>query len=239
MNFPDGSPVATAFLTSFKECSSRMAYTDKHGMDSSKAGSMVIVGLVTALIIYLLVAVNYDRIKKTAEELKVIDIEEPPPPPEKLPPPPPKTALPPPPVVAPPPIVVTNTAPQVITTVATPPPVFIPTPEPPRPAPPPPPPPAAVKLTPRGNFQSLMSTDDYPPSALREGAEGTTGYRLEIGPDGKVTSCSVTQSSGSSQLDDTTCRLLTRRARFNPGKDSAGNPTGGVYPGRFKWVIPK
>nr|WP_293882738.1 energy transducer TonB [Sphingomonas sp.] len=217
-----------------------MAYTDKHGMDSSKLGSMAIVGLVTALILYLLIAVNYERIKKTAEELKVIDIEEPPPPPEKLPPPPPKTALPPPPVVAPPAIVRTNIIPQTVTTVATPPPVFIPTPEPPRPAPPPPPPPAVVsKLTPKGSPGSWATNDDYPPAAQREGSEGTTSFRLEVGPDGRVTSCSVTGSSGSSLLDDTTCKLVSRRARFTPGKDSAGNATGGSYANRVRWQIPK
>ena len=215
-----------------------MSYTDKQGLDSGKLGSMTVVALITALILYLLVAVNYDRIKKAADELKTFDVEEPPPPPEKLPPPPPKTNLPPPPVVSPPPIVTTNTPPPPITTVATPPPVFVPTPEPPRPAPPPPPPPLpAVKLTPKGNPGSWATNDDYPPSAQREGAEGVTGFHLEVGADGRVTSCSVTSSSGNSTLDDTTCRLMQRRARFNPGRDSAGNAIGGVYNSRVKWQI--
>ena len=60
-----------------------------------------------------------------------------------------------------------------------------------------------------------------------------------VGPDGRVASCAVTSSSGSSVLDDTVCRLLARRAKFNPGKDSSGAATGGVFSSRFRWQIQK
>ncbi len=218
-----------------------MAFTDKRGLKGSDYTSMIVVGIITAIVLYFLIAVNYERIKKAAEELKTFDVEEaPPPPPEKLPPPPPKVNLPPPPVVSPPPIVQTNIAPPPqMTTQPVPPPVFVPTPEPPRPAPPPPPPPPlpVVKLMPKGSPQSWVTNDDYPPSAQREGAEGTVSFRLEVGPDGRVTSCSVTGSSGNSELDSTACKLLTRRARFNPGKDASGNPIGGQFSSRFQWRI--
>ncbi len=220
-----------------------MAFTDKKGMSGSDYTSMIVVGVITAIILYFMVAVNYDRLKKTVEELKTFDVEEaPPPPPEKLPPPPPKPNLPPPPVVSPPPIVQTNIAPPPsVTSQATPPPVFTPTPEPPRPAPPPPPPPPlpSLKLTPKGNPSSWASNDDYPPGAQREGVEGRTGFHLEVDSTGRVTSCSVTSSSGSSELDTTTCKLVSRRARFNPGRDGAGNALGGVYNGTIRWQIPK
>jgi periplasmic protein TonB len=219
-----------------------MSFTDKKGMSGSDYTSMIVVGAITAIILYLLVAVNYERIKKAAEELKTFDVEEPPPPPEKLPPPPPKTNLPPPPVVSPPPIVQTNIAPPpAVTTQATPPPVFVPTPEPPRPVPPPPPPPPlpAVKLVPKGNPGGWATNDDYPPGAQREGVEGTTSFRLEVDSAGRVTGCSVTGSSGSSELDNTTCKLVSRRARFTPGRDSAGNAIGGTYSNRIRWQIQK
>jgi periplasmic protein TonB len=219
-----------------------MSFTDKKGLSGSDYTSMVVVGAITAIILYFLIAVNYERIKKVAEELKTFDVEEPPPPPEKLPPPPPKTNLPPPPVVSPPPIVQTNIAPPpAVTTQATPPPVFTPTPEPPRPVPPPPPPPPlpALKLVPKGNPSGWATNDDYPPGAQREGVEGTTSFRLEVDAGGRVTSCSVTGSSGSSELDSTTCKLITRRARFTPGRDAAGNPIGGQFSSRIRWQIQK
>jgi protein TonB len=39
-----------------------------------------------------------------------------------------------------------------------------------------------------------------------------TGFRLTIGTDGKVSDCQVTKSSGSAELDKTTCDLMRRRA---------------------------
>jgi protein TonB len=220
-----------------------MAYADQR-MSSRRVVAIAIVALLHAVIGYAFITgLAYSVVKKAVADLKTFDVEEAPPPPEeKPPPPPPEQKVEPPPMVAPPPIVQAPTvvAPPTIATVATPPAAPVITPTAP-PAPPPPPPPAAppVQLTPRGNFQSLMTTDDYPSRALRAGEEGTTAYRLTVGPDGRVTNCTITGSSGSSELDDTACRLLSRRARFNPGKDSSGSAMGGEYNGRFRWQIPK
>jgi periplasmic protein TonB len=224
-----------------------MAFTDKKGLGGSDYTSMIIVGIVTAIILYLLVAVNYDRLKKAAEVLKTFDVEEPPPPPEKLPPPPPKQDLPPPPVTVTKSIVTPPPTPQQQYFPPAPPaaPVFTPPAPPPPIAAPPPPPPApppalpAVKLSPRGNPGSWASSEDYPSGPMREGVEGTTSFRLEVGPDGRPTGCSVTGSSGSGELDSTTCKLLMRRARFNPAKDTSGNALSSSYSSRVRWQIPK
>src|SRR3546814_3854253 len=81
------------------------------------------------------------------------------------------------------------------------------------PAPPPPPQPKreAVGAKPRSNPGSWATNADYPSSALRNEEEGTTGFRVTVGTNGRVTDCSVTSSSGSSTLDEATCRLITRR----------------------------
>src|SRR5688500_19922349 len=100
---------------------------------------------------------------------------------------------------------------------APPPPAILRMPAPPAPPPAPPPPPRwpTGKYEParaRANLGSLVSSDDYPASALRAREEGVTGFRLEIGPNGRVSGCTITQSSGSAALDSATCRLLTSRA---------------------------
>jgi protein TonB len=84
---------------------------------------------------------------------------------------------------------------------------------------------------------SLISNDDYPASALRAEEEGVTGFRLTVGPNGRVTACSVTSSSGSGALDSATCRLLTARARFTPARDSSGNATTDTVAARIVWRI--
>jgi protein TonB len=49
----------------------------------------------------------------------------------------------------------------------------------------------------------------------------------------------VTGSSGSSALDQATCRLLSRRARYTPAKDSSGNPVADTDAGSIRWVLPE
>src|SRR3546814_3143032 len=160
--------------------------------------------------------------------------------PGELPPPPPEeVVMEPPPVVSPPPIVRTNViAPPIVRTVREAPPVVI-TPTAP-PAPPPPQPKReAVGAKPRSNPGSWATNADYPSSALRNEEEGTTGFRVTVGTHGRVTDCSVTSSSGSSTLDEATCRLITRRARFTPAEDSNGNPITDTYSNRIRWQIPE
>ena len=111
---------------------------------------------------------------------------------------------------------------------------------PPAPAPAPPPPPARVvpPQRARANLNSYFSADDYPAAALRGNDQGTTGFRLTIGPNGRVTDCQVTSSSGSSALDQATCRILRSRARYTPARDSSGNPSSGNDSGRVTWRLP-
>ena len=42
--------------------------------------------------------------------------------------------------------------------------------------------------------------------------------------DGRATNCRITDSSGSPELDDTTCRLIEQRFRFRPSQDRNGRP---------------
>jgi TonB family protein len=81
--------------------------------------------------------------------------------------------------------------------------------------------------------------DDYPTAALFDGIEGTTAFYLTYDAGGSVTGCKVTQSSGSAVLDETTCALLNKRARFEPGRDGQGRSVGGAYSSRVRWILPK
>ena len=110
-----------------------------------------------------------------------------------------------------------------------------------RPAPPPPPPPPrGIRPTPaRGNLGALVTPDDYPAEALEKDEQGTVGFRLEVGANGRVTSCTITQSSGSASLDSTTCRLMQTRARFTPARDRNGRPTADRISSRIVWRLPE
>lgn len=222
-----------------------MAYADNR-MSRSRMTAIFIVAILHALLGYALITgLAYNVVKKVAADLKTFNVEEEPPPPEeKPPPPPPDQPQTPPPVVTPPPIVRTNTMPPpIVTTNIAPPPVMTVTapPAPPTPPAPPPPPPPPRKVQParaKANLVSLFSDEDYPASAVRAGESGATGFRLDVGTNGRVSACTVTSSSGSSALDSTTCRLLRSRARFSPATDSTGAPTTDTVTGRIVWRLP-
>ncbi|WPZ02700.1 TonB family protein [Blastomonas marina] len=85
---------------------------------------------------------------------------------------------------------------------------------------------------------SWFSTADYPSVSARRGEEGTVGYRLEIGANGRIESCTVTRSSGHSALDRATCRLLPRRGAFSPARDDTGARVKGTFSAEIVWRLP-
>jgi protein TonB len=193
-----------------------------------------------ALLAYAFVTgLAYRFVKGLNPDMKTFDVkEEPPPPPDEPPPPPPEQPNSPPITAVPSPFPIPSPMPVA----PTPPAVYVPpVPQitPPAPAPPAPPPPRIVPpQRARANLNSYFSADDYPAAALRGNDQGTTGFSLTIGPNGRVTECSVTSSSGSSALDQATCRILRSRARYTPARDSSGNPTSGRDSGRVTWRLP-
>jgi protein TonB len=78
---------------------------------------------------------------------------------------------------------------------------------------------------------------DYPRAAGEEGLGGTVGVRFVVEPDGRVSRCDVTRSSGSPVLDETTCRLIMARFRFDPSRDPDGRPVRGTIVQNHIWEV--
>lgn len=208
--------------------------------------AIVIVALIHIVIGYTLVTgLAYSAAQKIIERVTTVDIEEPPPPEEEIPPPPEPDTAPPPPVAPPPPINIATTPPPIQTQSTIPPPappaLVVPPPAPPAPpaAPPPPPPPSRARAATPDNQRSWAARiqENYPARAIRDETEGTVGVSVEIGPNGRVTSCTVSGSSGSSVLDQAACEGMQRYARFNPALDDAGNPTSGRFSTRIVYQL--
>ena len=220
-----------------------MAYADQE-MSGSKIVAIIIVALIHVAIGYALITVlAYSAMKTVVERVTTVDIEEPPPPPEEEPPPPPPQDTAPPPPVAPPPPINVSVAPppiQVQPNIPPPAPVarIVPPAAPPAPPPPPPPPSQARGATPDGqNRWAARIQENYPARAIRDETEGTVGVNVTIGPNGRVTACSVSSSSGSSVLDQAACDGMTRYARYNPALNAAGNPTTGSHSTRIVYQL--
>ncbi|HVU30645.1 MAG TPA: energy transducer TonB [Sphingomicrobium sp.] len=206
-----------------------MSYAQRKQLSGNPAVSIFLTIAVVGSLMYAIVTgLAYDVIKKTAENLKVIDVEQEPPPPQQPPPPPKDMPKVPPPPVTPPPLVQINTPPPpTIQTVVAPPipPVAPPVIAPPAPPAPPPPRKTVSAQSARGDLRTLFTADDYPASAAAAGAEGTAQAELTIDAGGRVVGCNLIRSTGNSALDSATCNILRRRAKFTPARDSNGNAT--------------
>ena len=220
-----------------------MAYADQQ-MSTNKVVAIILVALIHVAIGYALITgLAYSAVKQAIERVTTVDVKEPEPEEEPPPPPPEPDTAPPPPVAPPPPLNVSTSPPQIQTQVNIPPPApparIIPPAAPPAPPPAPPPPPSAPPKAaqPRGNYNSWASTDDYPAGALRAEREGVTSVRVTVSPEGRVSGCQVTKSSGHSDLDSTTCNLITRRGRFTPA-EQGGRPVEGSWSTSIRWEIP-
>lgn len=94
--------------------------------------------------------------------------------------------------------------------------------------------PATIK----GNPLSLFSTNDYPSAAMSRKEQGISSVRLTVGADGRPLNCGVVESSGSKALDEKTCYIHMRRARYEPARTAAGEAVPSVVFQRMSWSLP-
>ncbi|PKQ00425.1 MAG: energy transducer TonB [Alphaproteobacteria bacterium HGW-Alphaproteobacteria-13] len=78
---------------------------------------------------------------------------------------------------------------------------------------------------------------DYPREASRARVGGEVEVRFTIQPNGRVSRCRVSRSSGDASLDATTCRLIEERFRFKPATNAAGEPVASQYGWRQSWWL--
>lgn len=85
---------------------------------------------------------------------------------------------------------------------------------------------------------AIAQDADYPLKALREHREGISYYKVTVGTDGRAKNCTITQSSGSADLDKESCRMMVARGRWSPKLDAQGQATEAEYPGKVSWKLP-
>ena len=97
------------------------------------------------------------------------------------------------------------------------------------------------------NKHAWITSDDYPARAMREELQGTVAYTLTVNVNGRVQACDMTKNENPTimtsvndvpELNQATCRNITRRARFIPATDAEGRPLETKYAGRVRWVLP-
>ena len=231
-----------------------MAYTDAQTDRATQATGILTTVAIHALLAAGVIAGLTITGAIADEEGDFISIfvpeEVPPPPPDPIEPPSNEMPTPQPPTAPVPPIELPSRSPVLVEPTREIRDIVVPIPVPPRPMPtssataiPTPTPSPAPSFAPappvpRNGPAGWITNNDYPNSDLRRENEGTAGYRLVVGSDGRVDACEITSSTGHSSLDSLTCRLLSRRARFEPATNSAGADVVGTFSGSVAWQIP-
>jgi TonB family protein len=81
---------------------------------------------------------------------------------------------------------------------------------------------------------------DYPPGAMRAGAQGNSRMRFFVDESGWVTKVEILQSAGPTPeqhwLDAAAVSALVR-CQFKPGRDEAGRPMPSHVDVEYRWVL--
>lgn len=94
-------------------------------------------------------------------------------------------------------------------------------------------------VAPKPRNGDWVTDNDYRSSWINRGWEGTAGFRLDVGKSGRVENCTITRSTGHDALDQATCRLVTRRARFEAARNDQGDVVSGSFSSAVRWQIPE
>lgn len=88
-------------------------------------------------------------------------------------------------------------------------------------------------------LKGRIKDSDYPRPASREKVGGTVVVNFDVGTDGRVSNCRIVASSGNDDLDETTCRLIMKRFRYQPATDAQGRPIPSTVGWKqFWWLEP-
>jgi len=95
-----------------------------------------------------------------------------------------------------------------------------------------------VAANPSNDPARWITDRDYRSSWIRREMAGTARFSLDVNASGRVVDCTITRSTSHSALDNATCALIIKRARFEPARDTTGKPVEGVYSSSVRWRLP-
>ena len=82
-----------------------------------------------------------------------------------------------------------------------------------------------------------IKDSDYPRGPRDAHVQGTTQTAIAVAANGRATGCRILRSSGSAELDDTTCRLAVQRFRFRPARDRSGHAVADSVDYDQEWTL--
>lgn len=95
----------------------------------------------------------------------------------------------------------------------------------------------ALVTMPKVDYGKLFTSRDYPSKLIDRGIQGSVGALLTIGADGAVSACRAIESSRTIELDEVTCAIFLKRARYQPATDKSGKAVPALSYYRVNWMI--
>lgn len=95
----------------------------------------------------------------------------------------------------------------------------------------------AIVEMPKGEYERLFKDDDYPDKLVEKGVQGSVGALLTIDANGAVTACRAIESSRTVELDELTCTIFRKRAKYVPAIDKSGKAVPAMTYFRVNWMI--
>lgn len=86
-------------------------------------------------------------------------------------------------------------------------------------------------------LQSLFTADDVAVDLVGDGNVRRVGVRVTVDPTGVPRNCTAEFSSGVRKLDEYTCLIIMRRARFQPTLGPNGEPQFRVFRTEITWAV--
>lgn len=94
-------------------------------------------------------------------------------------------------------------------------------------------------VTPKGSIGSWITANDYPDKSAWSGKQGYWAARLDIDESGTVTACHVLDETRPAEFAALACKLLVKRAKFEPALDRSGNAIKSFYATGGMFFLPK
>lgn len=89
-----------------------------------------------------------------------------------------------------------------------------------------------------GDFDGdVLTSSDYPRSALAKGQSGRITFRLDVDASGKATGCHVLYRVADDEFAKVTCMLILKRVKLTPALDEFGKPTKSYYIRTINWLM--
>ena len=95
----------------------------------------------------------------------------------------------------------------------------------------------ARRPTPISDPRRWMNSADYPTDMVRQGGNGLVQFRLDISETGSIAGCHVQARTNPDAFADLSCKLISKRARFNPALDRDGKPIKSYFVNSVRWTM--